>query len=97
MVRPTGQIHLKRATAEQRDRFRKVCELLEFPIADVQAPEGVNHGECQLVGFHVEDVEMEMPLELCERLGMTKTMLSRIAWRIGTCMLEARTLEADRG
>lgn len=96
MVRPTGQIHLKRATAEQRERFRKVCDLLKFPIADVQAPEYKNV-DCKLVGFHVEDFEMEGPIELAEQLGMTKTMLSRIAWRIGTCMLEARTLEVNRG
>lgn len=97
MARPVGQIHRKSATAEQRERFRRVCELLEYPIEDVPAPEGVHQGACKTVAFHVDKVELDVPLELCDALGITKTMLSRIAWRIGTCMLEARTLEADRG
>lgn len=68
-----------------------------FPIDDVAAPEGVHKGECTSVAFHVDTFEMGGVLELCESLGLTKTMLSRVAWRIGTSMLEARATEADGG
>ena len=73
-----------------------MCKLLRFPIDDVTAPEGVHRGETETVGFQVDSVEMEVPLELCEALGMTKTMFSRVAWRIGTSMMHARAVEADR-
>jgi len=67
-----------------------MCKSLNFPLDDVVAPEGVHEdGRCHLVGFHVDSTEMETPLDLSERLGMSQTMVSRIAWRIGTCMLEA--------
>lgn len=74
-----------------------MCELLDYPIEDVTAPEGVHEGETLTVGFQVDSVEMEVPLELCEALGMTKTMFSRVAWRIGTCLMHARAIEAERG
>ena len=86
-----GAIHRNKATAEQRSHFQRMLQSMEFPAEDVAAPEDMATGEAALVSFHVDDVEMEMPLELAETLGLTKTMLARVAWRIGTCLMEAHT------